>query len=132
MESYTAGLPLSWTDLYTLGPWKETKLKTPLRVATLSPDGLLFAKNNVPFTLTCSLIIVPRYALACLLSALHFKLEHPSKAQLSALCHEYFFGMDELISAINCHCPQWAAIASLPPDLRSLHHLLAIRHSVCL
>ena len=69
-------------------------VKRYLRVATLSPDGLLVVKKDIPFTQTRSLIIVPQHALAGLLNALHFKLQHPSKTQLSAICHRYFFALD--------------------------------------
>ena len=94
-------------------------VKRYLRVATLSPDGLLVVKKDIPFTQTRSLIIVPQHALAGLLNALHFKLQHPRKTQLSAICHRYFFAldMDKEIAAITSHCPQCAAIASLPHEL---------------
>ena len=90
-------------------------VKRYLRIATLLPDGLLVVKKDIPFTQTRSLIIVPHHALAGLLNSLHFKIQHLSKTQLSALCHTYFFALDmDKEIAITSHCPQCAAIASLP------------------
>ena len=130
MEGYTAELPLTQTNLCSLGPSNKAKLKRHhhqscqalLRVPTLSPDSLLIVRKDIPFTQTRSLIIVPHHALAGLLNALHFKLQHPSKTQLSALCHRYFFAldMDKEIAAITCHCPQCRGIASLPCELEEL------------
>ena len=49
-------------------------VKRYLRLSTLSREGIVIVKENVPFAQTRSLIVVPRHVLSGLLTALHLKL----------------------------------------------------------
>ena len=52
----------------------------------------------MPFAQTRDLTVVPRQVLPGLLSALHLKLGHPSKYQLTKVFHRYFFAL-----YVGCH-----------------------------
>lgn len=101
---------------------KMTKIKDVkryLRVATIGNEGILVVKHRDPFTQTRNLIVVPRHVLPGLLTALHLRLQHPSKTQLHRLFQRYFFALDsdheiDLTSSSCAHC---AALAQLPKEI---------------
>ena len=54
-----------------------------------------------------------------LIQALHFRMQHPSKAQLTALVSRYFhtIGLQRLISEVSDNCHQCLALRPLPKSL---------------
>ena len=95
-------------------PSKKSKrmsdVKRYLNVATLSRDGLLVVKKSQPFMRTRDLIVIPRSVLPGLLTALHLRLQHPSKSQLHRVFHRSFYALDadNMINMITSSCAQCA------------------------
>ena len=54
-----------------------------------------------------------------LIQALHYRMQHPSKAQLQALVSRYFhtIGLQKLINEISDNCPQCLALRPFPKSL---------------
>ena len=82
-------------------------VKRYLNVATISSDGLLVVRKTEPLMHSGETIIVPRQALPGLLTALHIRLDHPSKHQLKLAVQRHFYALD-LDNAImdvtnSCH-----------------------------
>lgn len=69
-------------------------VKRYLHVASLSRDGLIVAKKDVPFCPSRECIVIPRPVIHGLLSALHVKLNHPSRHQLKQVVSRYFYALD--------------------------------------
>ncbi len=57
-------------------------VKKYLNVASIAKDGLLVAPRTDPLSPITELVIVPRSTLDGLITALHLKLDHPTKNQL--------------------------------------------------
>ena len=94
---------------------KETKItdiKRYLNIATIGRDGLLVKRCTEPFTVTHERIIVPRSMLEGLLTALHIKLDHPSKSQLRIVFARYFYALD-IDRSIERVCDSCHTCASL-------------------
>lgn len=82
-------------------------VKRYLAVASIARDGMLVVRRNEPLVPSTELIIVPRSVLDGLITALHIKLDHPSKHQLELVMKRFFYALD-LTKAINhsynaCH-----------------------------
>jgi hypothetical protein len=56
-------------------------VKRYLQVVTISKDGVLVVKRSEPFSSEKEQIVVPRSVLDGLLTAMHVKLDHPTKHQ---------------------------------------------------
>ena len=84
---------------------KDTKRY--LNCCTIAKDGMLVVPRNEPFSPTTERIVVPRFVLQGLLTALHIRLSHPTQFQLKQLFCRYFFALDLDSSlntlASNCH-----------------------------
>ena len=63
-------------------------------MASIAKDGLLVAHRCDPFVPSSELIIVPLSVLDGLVTALHIKLDHPSKHQLNLVLNRYFYALD--------------------------------------
>lgn len=87
-------------------------VKRYLSVATISKDGLLVVRRNDPLVPSTELIIVPRSVLDGLVSALHIKLNHPSKHQLLLVMKRHFYALD-LSKAVDNACDSCHICASL-------------------
>ena len=94
-------------------------VKRYLRVSTLSRDGIIIVKEDIPFAPSRSLIVVPRHVLSGLLTALHLKLNHPTKSQLSKVFHRSFYALDadRDIAYVTEQCAMCASIATLPKEV---------------
>ena len=68
-------------------------VKRYLAVATIAKDGLLVVPRNDPSSPSRELIIVPRSVLHGLVTALHLKLDHPSKHHLELVMKRHFFAL---------------------------------------
>ena len=91
-------------------------VKRYLQVATLGQNGLLVVEQSLPFQPRQYLTIIPRRVLSGLLTALHLRLNHPSKHQLQQVFQRYFYALDfeKEITTVSSSCAQCAAIAKLP------------------
>lgn len=95
------------------------EVKRYLHDVTVSNDGLLVVKKNLPFLPTRELTVIPQHVLQGLLHAIHLKLQHPSKAQLGKLFHRHFYALnsDRAISSVSQSCSQCSSIATLPQEI---------------
>jgi hypothetical protein len=55
-------------------------IKRYLRVVTLSRDGLIVVNKRDPFAQKRQLIVIPNHVVPGLLTALHLRLQHPTKS----------------------------------------------------
>ena len=96
-------------------------VKRYLNVCTVGRDGLLVHRRAVPFSSIKDLIVVPQHIISGLLSALHLRLEHPTKSQLLQVFNRFFFALDadNEIKHVTSSCPQCAALATLPHDMET-------------
>ena len=69
-------------------------VKRYLSVASTAIDGMLVVRRNDPLVPSTELIIVPRSVCHGLVTALHIKLDHPSRHQLELVMKRHFFAMD--------------------------------------
>ncbi|KAK3715326.1 hypothetical protein QZH41_001665 [Actinostola sp. cb2023] len=81
-------------------------------IATIASDGLLIVQGNEPLSPPRQRIVVPRQVLEGLLTALHIKLEHPSRHQLRSAANHHFFAldMDKAIDHVTKSCHPCAAL----------------------
>ena len=94
-------------------------VKRYLNVASISKDGLLVVKRNQPLLPSAELIVVPRSVLDGLLTALHIKLDHPSKHQLQMVVQRHFFALDmsTSITRVSASCHTCASLQKFPNAL---------------
>ena len=94
-------------------------VKRYLRVCTVGRNGLLVVRKEMPFTAVRDLIVIPQKALPGLISALHLRLQHPTKSQMIKLFHRYFYAFDANAAIMNACtvCPQCAAMIHLPREI---------------
>ena len=69
-------------------------VKRYLAVASIARDGLLVVPRSDPLQPASDLIIVPRSVLDGLATALHLRLDHPSKHQLLQVMKRHFYALD--------------------------------------
>ena len=107
----------AWLDIETECPDLRhthktlTKIKDVLK-GYLNTDGLLLVPRNDPLVRSSELIIVPRSVLDGLVTALHIKLDHPSKHQLILVMKRHFHAID-LAKAVDSACYSCHICASL-------------------
>ena len=87
-------------------------VKRYLSVASIAKDGLLVVRRCDPFVPPSELIIVPRSVLDGLVTALHIKLDHPSKHQLNLILKRYCYAVD-MSKAVEQTCDSCHICASL-------------------
>lgn len=99
---------------------KSKDTRSYRNVASINADGLLVVKKEIPYLGTQNLTVVPRYVLSLgLLTALHIRLSHPSKSQLSKVFHRHFFGLDaeKQIEIITNDCTHCVSLKTIPQNL---------------
>ena len=98
---------------------KITAVKHYLRVCTIGQNGLLVVRREMPFSSARDLIVVPPHGLPGLITALHLRLQHPSKSQLTKLFHRYFYAREanNEINRVTAMCSQCAAMKSFPQEI---------------
>ena len=91
-------------------------VKRYLNVSTISKDGLLVVKRTHPFSPPTDTIVVPRPVLDGLLTALHIKLNHPSRNQLLLVFQRHFYALDssEAITRVSSACHTCASLMKTP------------------
>ena len=87
-------------------------VKRYLNVATIAKDGLFVVHRQTPLSSSNDLIIVPRTVLDGLVTALHIKLDHPSKHQLQLVMKRQFYALD-MPQVIDHVCETCHTCASL-------------------
>ena len=96
-------------------------IKRYLNVTSISKDGLLVVQRQQPLSCPTELIIIPRSVLDGLLTAIHIKLDHPSKHQLQMVIQRYFFALDmsAVIARVSDSCHTCASLKKFPTSLTS-------------
>ncbi|MEW8547318.1 MAG: RNase H-like domain-containing protein, partial [Candidatus Thiodiazotropha sp.] len=94
-------------------------VKRYLAVASISKDGLLVVPRNDPLSPARELIIVPRPMLHGLVTALHLKLDHPSKHQLELVMKRHFYALDitQVITHVTESCHVCSSLQRFPNSL---------------
>ena len=94
-------------------------VKRYLNVTSISKDGLLVAQRQQPLSPSFELIVIPRSVFDGLLTALHIKLDHPSKQQLQMVVQRHFFALDmsTAITRVSDSCHTYASLQKLPRTL---------------
>ena len=104
-------------------PSKKSKslkdVKRYLNVSSLGRDGLLVVRKNDPMVPLTELIVVPRSVLDGLVTAIHIKLDHPSKHQLLMVLKRKFFALDlsQSVERTTNGCHTCASLKSFPDSL---------------
>ena len=101
---------------------KDTNIrdvKRYLQVCTIGKGGLLVCRQTTPFYYSSDLTVIPRHVLGGLLTALHLRLQHPSKSQLLQVFRRSFFALDaeSAINEVTTSCSQCSAIATIPKEI---------------
>ena len=87
-------------------------VKRYLAVASIAKDGLLVVPRTDPLQPSFELIIVPRDVLDGLVTAMHIRLDHPSKNQLLQVLKRNFFALD-LAKSVDRVCESCHICSSL-------------------
>lgn len=94
-------------------------IKRYLGMASIAKDGLLVVRKQDPLSAPTEMIIVPRMALDGLLTALHIKLDHPSRHQLELVFRRNFYALDmtKAMDRISESCHVCASLKKVPNSL---------------
>jgi len=94
-------------------------VKRYLNVTSIAKDGLLIVRRCDPLLPPAELIVVPRSVLDGLVTALHIKLDHPSRHQLQLVLKRHFYALDLSKSVDNASdsCHTCAALKKFPDTL---------------
>ena len=86
---------------------------------SIASDGLLVVKRTLPFAPVADAIVVLRSVLDGLLTALHIKLNHPSRHQFQMVLQRQFFALDmnDAISRVTSACHTYVSLRSFPSSL---------------
>ncbi|CAC5384475.1 unnamed protein product [Mytilus coruscus] len=90
-----------------------------MHVASIAKDGLLVVRRCDPLAPPNELNIVPRSVLDGLVTALHIKLDHPSKHQLDLVLKRHFYALDmpKASEQANDSCHTCASLKLFPNSL---------------
>ena len=94
-------------------------VKRYLQVAQIARDGLLVVSRAEPLSPAHECIIIPRQVLDGLLSALHLKLNHPTRHQLKTVMSRYFYALDldKAIERVSGACHLCASLQRIPNQI---------------
>lgn len=94
-------------------------VKRYLNVTSLSRDGLVVVRKDEPFCPSRECIVIPRPIIDGLLSALHVKLNHPSRHQLKQVILRYFYtlDLDKALDQCTQSCHLCASLKKIPSCL---------------
>lgn len=95
-------------------------VKRYLNVVSIAKDNLLVVPKNDPLTPYNELIVVPRSVIDGLVTALHLKLNHPTKHQMQLVMKRHFYALD-LNKAIDCACESCHTCTSLQKYPKALN-----------
>lgn len=96
-------------------------VKKYLNVESIAKDGLLIVRRNDPLMTTAELILVPRSVLDGLVTALHIKLDHPTKHQIQQVMKRHVYGLDmgQVIDRVSESCHTCASLQKFPETVVS-------------
>jgi hypothetical protein len=92
-------------------------VKRYLNPLSIAKDGLLVVRRTDPLSPSTELIIAPRSVLDGLVTALHIKLEHPSKLQLVMSRNFFALDMQVAIARVSDTCHTCASLEKVPPQV---------------
>ncbi len=94
-------------------------IKRYLNVSSLSREGLVVVKKDEPFCPSRECIVVPRPILDGLLTAVHVKLNHPSRHQLKLVVLRYFYALDldKALDQCTQSCHLCVSLKKIPNQL---------------
>ena len=94
-------------------------VKRYLHCVTIARDGLLVVRRPNQLTQIQETIVIPRQVVSGLLTALHIKLDHPSRHQLKLVFHRHFYAldMDKIIEEVSQSCHACAALRKVPDNI---------------
>ena len=94
-------------------------VKRYLNSVSIARDGLLVVKRTLPFAPVADAIVVPQSVLDGFLTALHIKLNHPSRHQFQMVLQRQFFALDmnDAISRVTSACHTCTSLRSFPSSL---------------
>ena len=95
------------------------EVKSYLDCTSIAKDGVLVVKRSQPFVPVIEATVEPRSLVDGLLTALHIKLNHPSRHQFQMVLQRQFFALDmkDDISRVTSACHTCASPLSFPPSL---------------
>ena len=93
-------------------------VKRYLNALTIAKDGLLVVRKTDPLSPSTELIVVPRSVLDGLVTAVHIKLDHPSKHQLLMMMKRTFYALDmqAAVARVTDSCHMCVSLKKLPPQ----------------
>lgn len=96
-------------------------VKCYLNVTSISKDGLFIVQRPQPLSCPIELIVVPGSVLDGLLTAIHIKLNHPSKNQLQTVIQRHFFALDmsATVTRVSDSCHTCASLKKFSTSLIS-------------
>ena len=96
-------------------------VKRYLNNVTIAKDGLLVVRRHDPLAPSSELIVVPRQILDGLVTALHIKLDHPTKYQLLQVMKRSFYALDmsATVDRVCDSCHLCASLKKVPEKLLS-------------
>ncbi|XP_060576734.1 uncharacterized protein LOC132734055 [Ruditapes philippinarum] len=91
-------------------------VKRYLNSVSIAKDGILVVKHTDPLVSSVDLIVVPRSAIDGLITALHIKLDHPSKHQILQVLKRHFYALDmsQAVERVTDMCHSCASLRKLP------------------
>ncbi|XP_060598210.1 uncharacterized protein LOC132751998 [Ruditapes philippinarum] len=91
-------------------------VKRYLNSVSIAKDGILVVKHTDPLVSSVDLIVVPRSAIDGLITALHIKLDHPSKHQILQVLKRHFYALDmsQAVERVSDMCHSCASLRKLP------------------
>ena len=94
-------------------------VKRYLNSVSISRDGLLVVRRDEPFSPPRECIVIPRSVIDGFLSALHVKLDHPSRHQMKLVTQRYFFALDLDKALDRCSqcCHLCSSLKKVPSSL---------------
>ena len=91
-------------------------VKRYLNALTIAKDGLLVVRKTEPLSPPTELIVIPRSVIDGLVTALHIKLDHPSKHQLLMIMKRSFYALDmqAAVARVSDSCHMCVSLKKLP------------------
>ena len=95
-------------------------VKRYINVATIAKNGLLTVRRTTPLVSSTDLIIVPPSVIDGLATAIHIKLDHPTKHQLQLVMKRHFYALDlaQVIERVCDTCHTCTSLRQLPEPLK--------------
>ena len=116
-------LDASTRTLSRAPPFKEIDyhqdVKRYLNVVTISRDGPLVVRRDEPFASPHECIVIPRAVIDGFLSALHVKLNHPSRHRMKLIIQRYFFALvlDKALDRCSQSCHLFSSLKNVSSSL---------------